>query len=97
MQLEDGQDGQRKVNCMSNVEIIRQWTSGPLRQISNSRTGSFLPRSDGTFAGQYVCDGCGLPSIGIYGPTEAKTWLCGKCRTAAKPRIAQPAHLRKAR
>jgi hypothetical protein len=73
-----------------SVEIIRQWDGGPVRQITTERKGSWIVRGDGTFAGQYVCDGCGEPSIGVYGPSEGNKWLCGGCRNQSKSKHAQP-------
>src|ERR1700760_2338792 len=75
---ENGMKGST-MNSRAAIEIVRQWEGGPLRQITTERKGNWIARSDGTFAGQYVCDACSTPSIGVYGPLEGNKWLCGGC------------------
>jgi hypothetical protein len=48
------------------IQVLRAWTGGPLRQFTATKVSSaFVPfaiTSNGcSFAGRYVCDGCQQP------------------------------------
>ena len=60
----------------SGATITRMWKEGPLR----------CQRSDADFSGSYVCDGCQVPTVGVYRVKQwchgQIQWLCAACRGA---------------
>lgn len=60
------------------VEVRVMWSEGPSRQWK--RAG----------AGQYVCQACTLPVVGVYRVKQhgevANLWVCGSCRDSMKPK-----------
>jgi len=60
-------------------EIIQMWSGGPLRQVSDKReSASWCMGSTGRYLGNYVCQNCRKPVVGVY-MTEAG-WICGGCK-----------------
>ena len=87
---------------MSEIRIERMWQGGPLRQRADTRPwpGWGLVYDKGGFAGQYVCDECQQPGVGLYrqnSDAASAKWLCGVCSDSAKVKQEQPEHLRKYR
>ena len=68
-----------------NVELRRMWLGGPLRQFAAEKvSNAFIPYgergSTPTFAGRYACDGCQMPTAGLYPAKTGKGWLCAGCK-----------------
>lgn len=64
----------------------RMWNGGPLRQFSTERgTASWTALDGGGYGGQYVCDECGFPVVGLY-KAAAAVWRCSECREAHRPK-----------
>ena len=63
----------------------RMWNGGPTRQFSLERgAASWTPYDGGGYAGQYICDDCGNPVVGLYKASHGM-WRCADCRSKAKP------------
>ena len=61
------------------------WPDGPTRLWSLIRcNGAHMPQHNGGFAGNYVCQGCGEPVVGVYRVIHrvevARNWICATCR-----------------
>lgn len=68
----------------TQVEPVRMWANGPLRLVSDAKEySSWLRLADGRYAGQYVCDTCLNPVMGVY-QASGGVWLCSDCRRKAK-------------
>jgi hypothetical protein len=65
------------------IETRQCWTNGPLRQWFKDKTKSGLVKlASGGYAGQYICDQCGLPVNGLYFSRRKAKWICPTCRYA---------------
>lgn len=68
------------------VTARRMWPDGPLRQWNATRCpAAKMALDSGGFGGSYICDGCQLPTAGLYRAIDRvqrrETWLCAQCRT----------------
>ncbi len=83
-----------KVHIAAEVRVM--WPGGPSRRWSAVKCSeaSLQYGEDGGYAGSYVCQGCGEPTVGVYDvpgrleqrPQVARTWVCAECRTSLKPK-----------
>src|ERR1700740_2541488 len=75
----------------SAAPASKSWLGGPLRVVG---TGNGKPS-------RYVCSECLAPCNGVYPinrhSSQAETWVCSTCRTAARPKGEQPVHLRRSK
>jgi hypothetical protein len=74
------------------IQVLRAWTGGPLRQFTARKVSStFLPfaitLNGCNFAGRYVCDGCQQPCTGVslsnvsgLSRNGHSTWQCDLCK-----------------
>jgi hypothetical protein len=67
------------------------WPNGPSRRFSEVRTTLTLLSYDlGGFVGNYVCQGCEVPCIGVYRlnvrDSYARNWICDHCKKAKPSR-----------
>lgn len=71
------------------IEVKRMWESGPLRQFSDQREASTWNRYQSAtldgFAGQYVCDDCQQPVVGVYRQKSGAKWYCKACHVKVRP------------
>jgi hypothetical protein len=83
-----------KIHIPAQVRIM--WPGGPSRRWSpvSGCSEARMPYGEkGEFCGQYVCQGCGEATSGVYMVPQAPKqdrqgpapWLCAECRTLAKP------------
>jgi hypothetical protein len=71
-----------KEQIKAGVKLM--WPEGPSRRWSSIRCGEArLPYENGGFVGQYVCQGCKEPTVGVYRVISrgqvAILWLCAEC------------------
>ena len=74
------------------IQVLRAWTGGPLRQFTATKVSSaFVPfaitLNGCNFAGRYVCDGCQQPCTGVslsnvsgLSRNGHSTWQCDPCK-----------------
>jgi hypothetical protein len=63
-----------------DVQVIRMWPGGPLREVSSTARNSWIAHSRYGFAGRYVCERCREPVAGVYSSIHGGDWQCAGCR-----------------
>jgi hypothetical protein len=78
----------------ATLTVRVMWPDGPSRNVSPVPCpGARMPSDLGVYMGNYVCQGCGAPAVGVYRVISTdfgrSVWICAECRTARKPKKAK--------
>jgi len=75
-----------------SAEPISMWNGGPTRRWAAVRCPeATMPTEYGGYVGNYVCQGCMEPTVGVYRVKRmsevARIWVCAACRSPGKAKL----------